>query len=554
MARKLRIYCFWIGALSIITFLVVQKTFRGQYENIQSVSRLGRHLFSLPNDQENCVTSKGAIEEFPKDFFTQEQRLQGGIVVHLLIALYTFALLAVVCDDYFVISLYHICARLDLDNDVAGATFMAIGSSAPTLFISVISIFFTEAGGDVGLGTVVGSTIFNTLFIVAICSLASGGIVRLSWYPLLRDSFVYTLGTIALVVTIRDRQVYWYEAIVFVIVYLLYIVIMYFNKTLERFFVGIQMKYFGECRDEFQDESLDPLIAKQPKDLRTRDESAEVLMLGKMQAATTGIHKEPIGTTPLQIIQNRSTNDLAEHLAAANIGTQTTFQEQKYIEQDTSSTKKADLSQFEHKQASPCHIPDGVFAKIAWVLGMPVCLLFYITIPPCCKTRWSEWFLVTFLMSVLWMGTLSYVLVWMVCIVGFTFNIPDCVMGMTFLAAGSSIPDVMASVIVARQGEGDMALSNAIGSNVFDMLCLGIPWLMKTTVINPGTSMEIHSHSIMVSALLLIGSIVFTVLAIHLNNWKLDPKLGIIFLIVYFVFISLATLVEFIACPCQLEV
>ena len=106
--------------------------------------RLSRHLLSgvAPATDDRCTHSKGAVEEFPPDIFTQEQREKGGIVVHIIIMFYMFCLLAVVCDDYFVLSLYHICSRLQLDKDVAGATFMAIGSSAPTLFIAIVSIFF----------------------------------------------------------------------------------------------------------------------------------------------------------------------------------------------------------------------------------------------------------------------------------------------------------------------------------------------------------------------------------------------------------------------------
>lgn len=37
--------------------------------------------------------------------------------------------------------------------------------------------------------------------------------------------------------------------------------------------------------------------------------------------------------------------------------------------------------------------------------------------------------------------------------IGYTFGIPDVIMGITFLAAGSSIPDALASLIVARQGK-----------------------------------------------------------------------------------------------------
>ena len=54
---------------------------------------------------------------------------------------------------------------------------------------------------------------------------------------------------------------------------------------------------------------------------------------------------------------------------------------------------------------------------------------------------------------------------------GFIFfhQFPFQVMGLTFLAAGTSIPDLFTSVIVARKGFGDMAVSSSVGSNIFDV-------------------------------------------------------------------------------------
>lgn len=40
-----------------------------------------------------------------------------------------------------------------------------------------------------------------------------------------------------------------------------------------------------------------------------------------------------------------------------------------------------------------------------------------------------------------------------VTIIGYTLGIPDVIMGITFLAAGTSVPDCIASLIVARQGK-----------------------------------------------------------------------------------------------------
>lgn len=73
-------------------------------------------------------------------------------------------------------------------------------------------------------------------------------------------------------------------------------------------------------------------------------------------------------------------------------------------------------------------------------------------------------------------------------------------MGITFLAAGTSVPDAMASVMVARQGLGDMAVSNTIGSNVFD-ICIGLalPWFIQTAFVNPGSYVRIKTNMNIVS-------------------------------------------------------
>lgn len=53
-------------------------------------------------------------------------------------------------------------------------------------------------------------------------------------------------------------------------------------------------------------------------------------------------------------------------------------------------------------------------------------------------------------------------------------------MGLTFLAAGTSIPDLITSVLVARKGLGDMAVSSSVGSNIFDVAVGCVPILRFT--------------------------------------------------------------------------
>ena len=53
---------------------------------------------------------------------------------------------------------------------------MAAGGSAPELFTSIIGIFFAK--NDVGIGTIVGSAVFNILFVIAACAFAAKEALR----------------------------------------------------------------------------------------------------------------------------------------------------------------------------------------------------------------------------------------------------------------------------------------------------------------------------------------------------------------------------------------
>jgi len=58
---------------------------------------------------------------------------------------------------------------MDLSQDVAGASVMAAAVACPELFVNILATFFTE--GDVGIGTVVGTGLFNILLVPGLCIL-----------------------------------------------------------------------------------------------------------------------------------------------------------------------------------------------------------------------------------------------------------------------------------------------------------------------------------------------------------------------------------------------
>jgi Ca2+/Na+ antiporter len=133
----------------------------------------------------------------------------------------------------------------------------------------------------------------------------------------------------------------------------------------------------------------------------------------------------------------------------------------------------------------------------------------------------------------------------MVTIFGDVAGIPSVIMGLTFLAAGTSIPDALSSIYVAKLGHGDMAVSSSIGSNIFDILVgLPLPWLLKTAIVEPGATVNIQSKSIPIMVITLFLMVGMTVGTIHLSGFVLNPRLGKICFLLYVVFMVESILLE----------
>ncbi|KAL6101390.1 slc24a3 [Pungitius sinensis] len=556
-----------------------------------------RHLLQEVYDNEsnpyeptkNCT--EPAIHEFPRDFFTPKERADGAVGLHVLCAVYMFYALALVCDDYFVPALEKICERLQLSEDVAGATFMAAGSSAPELFTSVIGVFITK--GDVGVGTIVGSAVFNILCIIGVCGIFAVQTIHLTRWPLLRDSTYYTLSISALLVFIYDEKVVWWEALTLILMYFVYILIMKMNSHIVRF-LERQKKNSSSLRNgaansgELDDGCdatavllkkanhhrkpsvlmVDELLSAYPHQLsfseagmrimitshfspRTRLTMASRMLITERQrlintqTLTNGDSEIPVKGGSRRGVENGlsgAERGSGVHRDEREAGSETENEDNENNENDEEEEEEEDGG----GPLVPFQCPAGWSNKLKWLLAWPLCLLLYFTVPNCSTPRWDQYFMLSFACSTMWIAAFSYVMVWMVTVIGFTLGIPDVIMGITFLAAGTSVPDCMASLIVARQGMGDMAVSNSIGSNVFDILVgLGLPWTLKTLAINYGSVIKLNSKGLIFSVGLLLGSVFLTVLGVHLNKWTLDKRLGFICLFLYSIFLCFSCLIEY---------
>ena len=109
-------------------------------------------------------------------------------------------------------------------------------------------------------------------------------------------------------------------------------------------------------------------------------------------------------------------------------------------------------------------------------------------------------------------------------------------MRITFLAAGTSVPDLLSSVVVAKQGKGDMAVSSSIGSNIFDV-CVGlpVPWLLYTAV--KWRNVTTCAKKVWISVVILLCMVLLVVFCIMVSHWKMSHELGYMMFSLYLIFL-----------------
>lgn len=578
-----RFCCCGVGLLAVVWLTQLQVLRGPEQDGGVRAQRWTRRLLQSDLNQSH-VEPRAAIHEFPADIFDKEQLKNGAVCLHALCAIYMFYALAIVCDDYFVPSLEKISENLQLSEDVAGATFMAAGSSAPELFTSLIGVFITK--GDVGVGTIVGSAVFNILVIIGLSGIFAGQTVVLTWWSLFRDSMYYVLSVLTLILVIYDDRVVWWESILLMTLYGIYIVIMKFNSPISAF-VTRQCQSTVPCcfrseqtrEDKMVDEAaacntsivllskaqnhgaepapvimVDELLILNPHKLsfseaglrimitphfspRTRLTMAGRMLISERQRLIQTSKNQRDDSGPGS--RRASSHSLKGRgsLALENGGGRSCSRDtESGVKQRAEGERTEDDD--EDENFSPWHVPGSCGARVKWVITWPLGVLLYCTVPNCVRPRWHRWFMATFVASTLWIAVFSYLMVWMVTIISTTLDIPDYIMGITFLAAGTSVPDCMASLIVARQGMGDMAVSNSIGSNIFDILLgLGFPWALRTLVVDHGSVIHINNKGLVYSVVLLLASVLLTVMSVHLNHWKLDRRLGFGLMFLYAVFL-----------------
>lgn len=507
------------------------------------------------------------------------------------VTIYCFLGLAIVCDEYFVPALEKISENLRLSPDVAGATFMAAGSSAPELFTSIADTFVTE--NSIGVGTIVGSAMFNILVIVAAAAAATSGNLPIDWRPVSRDVVFYVFSILCLVFFLRDGNVTMYEGAFMVGGYMVYILFMTVNEKIFNLCGPPASSKIDACEDSPTSEpavgasavSAAPTDTIKALETVPASHTTAVSVISKDSDMDCSAHVVTFSNSPdssvsdnLEDRRRPSVNwssEGARRVSLTRADSSDDLDTRSYIPGKLHEEFANDRRQMPRGSVSWSHegaarhsavaehvrqIPDFA-AKIAdadecdesddeeegeskmdasdrlmWLMSLPYNMIFKLSIPNCNNTGWEEWYLISFVMSIVWISVFCAMMAEFATVSCCIFEFSSVVMGMLVLAIGTSVPDAMGSIIVARQGEADMAIANAIGSNIFDVLLgLGLPWFFRN-LFYPG-KVTIQNDNLIRPLMILLGTVVLFVVILRSNKWIMTRKMGMSLLILYIAYV-----------------
>ena len=329
-------------------------------------------------------------------------------------------LLSIVCDRYFVVSLDEIAKKWKLRDDVSWATLMAVWSSAPELFTSLIALFSWAKVG-LGAGTIIWSAIFNILIIIWGSALFLKAV--LDKKILLRDSLFYALSILLIFLSFWDGQVTLVESVLFLAAYLFYI---------------LYLIYFWNKRSSHIDE-LVHVVEHEVEDLEETLEKKSVVF----QRIDTLIE-----------------------------------------------------SSFPKKNSA------------------------YVSV---------------FFISLWWIILLSWLLVESGVVLAQSLWIPEVIIWLTILAAWTSVPDLISSIIVAKQGRGDMAVTNALGSEIF-FICFFL-WFSRFIYPLIHGSVPISTAWLWISVSLLFGILILVFCTFVLTKFRINKYVWWFFISIYLAYV-----------------
>ncbi|XP_048569109.1 cation/calcium exchanger 1-like [Triticum urartu] len=463
-----------------------------------------------------------------------------GYAAFLLWLVVLFYLLGDTASEYFCASLEGLSAALRLPPAVAGVTLLSLGNGAPDVFASVVSFAAGDGGdgGGVGLNSALGGALFVSTVVAGVVALAAAGsrggaVVELRGF--LRDLCFLFFALCYLVAVLVSGTITVWVAASFVSIYVAYVVLVWTSQC---------------CAEPGKPPHADlaaPLLLED-------DDDDDVPPLPSYSSKTA-----PASTTataclhylvcalrmPLYLPRRLTIPDIAAHRWSRPCAVASAALAPVLLATTWTSHSPAATSSHHH------HTSDGHAILLAGaVLGLLLAALAAATTdaasPPRGRRRRVPWLAAGFLMSVLWAYTLARELVALLVAIGYMVGVKASVLGVTVLAWGDSLGDLVSNVAMATHGGpggAQTAVSACYAGPLFNTVVgLGLSLTLAAGAQYPAPFTLPADSAVYETVGFLCAGLAWAAVVVPARGMRLDRVYGVGLIVIYLTFFGVRIL------------
>ncbi|KAJ6816969.1 cation/calcium exchanger 1-like [Iris pallida] len=447
-----------------------------------------------------------------------------GYALLSLCLLLLFYVLGDTASRYFCSSLDSLSKILGLSPAIAGVTLLSLGNGAPDVFSTIVSFASSSSVGDVGLSSVLGGAFFVSSVVVGVISVAIGSFsIPIDRSSFVRDVCFLLLVLCCLLAVLVVGEIGVAGAVLFASLYVAYVVAVSASSC---------WRWSG-AGGGLEVPLLDGVEVEEPPACVPK----EVVRASARRRAGCCVRSLRVLELPLYLPRRLTIPDVSEErwskpYAAASVVLAPILLAALW------DTRQAATEEADSEGRLTTYLFAGL---VGLVLGMVALETTESSKPP--NKFLLPWLAGGFLMSVVWTYITAGELVSLLVSIGHVLGISPSVLGVTVLAWGNSVGDLIANVAMALNGGEDgaqVAISGCYAGPIFNTLVgLGLSLVLSAWNARPAPYVIPGDSSLFVTLGFLMAGLLWALAVLPRRGMKLDRVVGIGLLAIYVCFLCL---------------
>ncbi|KAG6646555.1 cation/calcium exchanger 5 [Carya illinoinensis] len=448
----------------------------------------------------------------------------------LLILLF-FYILIKTAQDHFSIVTTKLAHQLNLSPTIGAVTLLALGNGAPDVFSSVAAV----RGGHyrTGFGAILSAGTFVSALVVGFVAIYAAPF-SVDPVPFVRDVLFYLIAALFLFYVYLSAEIFLWQAVGFVGFYVFFVGIVFWmdwGLSGARRKGGSELGMVGEGEVEKALAVVDYEIGEVSGNLK---EVKSGFGFCQSLGLISKVWELPVSVLLKLTIPQTAPSEWSRFYTSANV----TLCPLALLYSCNS------FMPFDHPIVfllPHTHFP---LWSIVLLASFPLTVRHFILEKEPPKTEKMPLLIIAFVMSVFWISTIAGELLNCLAALGAILELPPSLLGLTVLAWGNSVGDLVADVAVAKAGQPAMAMAGCFAGPMFNMLVgLGTALVIQTANIYPN-AYELHFHvGITMAFVFLLLSLMGSLLVITWNRFRVPRFWGFCLVGLYILFTAISLVI-----------